>query len=189
MRHIDNTDLPINNRQTKRNQNQNRTQAETDKSSLDHDHNLVESFQPLNRIAYFALNRGIQLGNIATGIGFNAGVQKRKDKCIVEFAQRFGRIETNLGVGMCEFELAQSNADQTLNAAIRFFFQSISQHGDRAQTAAIAQRFYSNAAFAGIRMKNLHLREIGLNKRADTAVAINLFEIDQRRDKGLALIV
>ena len=55
---------------------------------------------------------------------------------------------------MCEFELAQSNADQILNTAIRFFLQSIAQHGDRAQITAIAQRFYSNAALAGIRMKN-----------------------------------
>ena len=90
---------------------------------------------------------------------------------------------------MCEFELTQSNADQTLDTAIRLFLQSISQHGDRAQITAIPQRFYSNAALAGIRMKNLHLREIGLNKRADAAVAINLFEIDQRRNEGLALIV
>ena len=90
---------------------------------------------------------------------------------------------------MCEFELAQRNADQTLNTAIRFFLQSISQRGDRTQITAIAQRFYSDAALAGIRMKNLHLCEIGLDKGADAAVAINLFEIDQRRNKGLTLIV
>ena len=59
MRHIDNTDLPVDNRQTKRNQNQNRPQTETDKSGLNHHHNLVKSLEPLNRIAYLALNRGI----------------------------------------------------------------------------------------------------------------------------------
>ena len=90
---------------------------------------------------------------------------------------------------MCEFELAQSNTYQILNTAIRFSFQGISQHGDHTQIAAIAKRLYSNAALAGVRMKNLHLREIGLDKGADAAVAINLFEIVQRRNKGLALIV